>query len=60
MQARGKYVDAHVAATGRRHGSVDDLQPVGISEAADLNNPVVRLCHRRLQRCAIDSRNLAE
>jgi hypothetical protein len=48
LQARGKHVDPHLAPAGRRYGSVDHLQSVGIAEAADLNHPVPRLCHKRL------------
>jgi hypothetical protein len=48
LQARGKHVDPYLAAAGRRQDSVDHLQPVGTPEAADLNNPIARLCHGRL------------
>jgi hypothetical protein len=38
----------HLAAAGRRQGSIDHLQLVGIAEAPDVNNPVARLPHDEL------------
>jgi hypothetical protein len=43
-----KHADSHLAPAGRRQGSVDDLEPVGIAEAPYLNNPVARLIHRQI------------
>ena len=43
LQARGEHADPHLAPAGCRQGSVDHLQLVGIAEATELNNPVVRL-----------------
>jgi hypothetical protein len=48
LQARGKHVDPHLASAGRRYGSVDHLQSVGIAESADLNDTVPQLRHGRL------------
>ncbi len=48
LQTRGEHAHAHLARAGRRQGSVHHVQPVGTSEASDLNNPVARLVHGRI------------
>ena len=45
LQTRGQHADPHLAPAGRRHGSVDHLQPIGTAEVPDFNNPVARLFH---------------
>jgi hypothetical protein len=45
--ARGKYADPHLAPARYRLRSIDHLQPIGTTEAPDLNNSVARLPHRR-------------
>jgi hypothetical protein len=45
LHARSEHADPHLAAAGRRQGSIDHLQLVGTAEAPDLNNPVARLSH---------------
>jgi len=45
VKTRGEHADPHLAPAGGRQGSVDHLQPVGITEAGDSNNPVARLHH---------------
>src|SRR5215469_16427997 len=38
LKARSEHADPHFAGTSRRHGSVDNLQALGIAEAPELNN----------------------
>ena len=45
LQTGGEHADAHLAPAGRWHRSVDHLQPVGIAEALELNDPVAQLSH---------------
>jgi hypothetical protein len=47
IEARGEHTDPHLTPAGGRQGSVDYLQPLGITEAADSNNPIARLHHWR-------------
>jgi hypothetical protein len=47
IEARGEHTDPHFAPAGGGQGSVDHLQPLGITEAADSNNTIARLHHGR-------------
>ena len=47
VEARGEHTDSYLAPADARQGSVDHLQPLRITEAADLNNPIARLHHER-------------
>ena len=48
LQTRGEHADPHLAPAGRRQGSVSHIQPIGIAEAPDLNNPVARFSRGRI------------
>jgi hypothetical protein len=50
LHARSEHADPHLAPASRRQRSVDHLQPVGIAEAPDLDNPVAQPCHWRMDR----------
>ena len=45
LHARCEHAHPDLALARIRQGSLDHLQPVGIAEAPDLNNPVARLSH---------------
>lgn len=47
VEARREYTNPHLAQSGGRQGSVDDLQRLGITEAPDLNNSIAGLNHKR-------------
>jgi hypothetical protein len=45
IHARSKHADPYFARAGRRQGSINHLQSLGIAEARDLNDSVARLSH---------------
>ena len=42
LQTRGGHADSHLARTAVGRGSIDNLKPVGTTEAPDRDNPVAR------------------
>jgi hypothetical protein len=48
LETRSENANPHLVPAGRRQASVDHLKPVGIAEALDVNNPVVRLFHGQI------------
>src|SRR5262249_52685467 len=48
LDAGREHANPHLAAAGRRQGSLDDLQAVGLTEARDLNHSVALYCDSRI------------